>query len=244
MLVSQTPYTTNNNIVKPSKRKTQEINLAELFLEESTEEKRSRRPSKARRDLISLLSIYGMSVTGTGVLGSYKTLETTETQTATMPIVLEIAASETNSLIHDLLHEEYIRETVREIFSIGEYEILADSQEREFSDRLLDFIDHFHNEAVAAIEEAIGEAIDNVNLIADVLSAVGNSDDVASHEMRCGLLVKYLTSSTPLIRYGAIMGLISLNDFKSIPAVKDALKTETDKMLRGILGQLLDRLTK
>ncbi len=80
------------------------------------------------------------------------------------------------------------------------------------------------------------------DIISEALIGLGESDDEDSHAARLILLIACLSSSSNIIRYGAMAGIGNLRDTRALPYVKRALERETIKMLRDMLGQVIKYL--
>lgn len=139
---------------------------------------------------------------------------------------------------------EEIQSELAEIFRVGRQEAAEADATTEFSQSLLAFIERYHTEAIQSLEALLEDERIDPDLSSDALAALGESEDAMSHEARLMLLQKKLTSDHPRIRYGAIIGLISLDDPRALPATEKALSVEKVKILEGILRQLLEHLHK
>jgi hypothetical protein len=135
-----------------------------------------------------------------------------------------------------------ITDELSNILGRCDQEISDETGESDLSINLKTFIKKYRAEAIDAIDKYVdGKDIDETT-IARILYIIGQSTDPISYIKRKSLLLKHLSSFSPRIRYGAMLGLSENPDPSVIGAVKAALERENTNFVRGALLQLVDYL--
>ena len=136
-----------------------------------------------------------------------------------------------------------IARAIDELLAIGRRDIVEEESDSEFTVRLANLIDHYHRMALDKIELAADEGKFDPDLLSDVLATVGRATSRLTRPKRRMLLTKYLSSTHPRVRYGAIIGLAALDDPDTVAALIRARNVETVTILQGILDELIEYLS-
>ena len=141
----------------------------------------------------------------------------------------------------DELTDKELREVCFNIFrqAHGREEHFQDGYESVFSRELSWLIQTYSHRAITAIEGIFINT--HEYLVSEALRQIGYIKHEPTNAVRRWLLEKHLQSSY-VIRDGAIIGIASMDDPNSIPAIKQALQFETAENLRIDLLQVLEQL--
>jgi len=158
---------------------------------------------------------------------AFLTLESSETQNATVPMVS---------------FEKIELDVENIITSVGE-EPFENGIVTKFSESIQSIIIEHGDTAVRAISHYILDGTTNPEVAGEALRWVGELDDNATYHSRRNLLEKALVEgATPLVRDGANIGLAQMDDPRSIPYFKQAIKNEKSDLNRKLLIQTLEQL--
>lgn len=111
-----------------------------------------------------------------------------------------------------------------------------------FSRALVRLVELLGNSAVEVVASVILREKVNPTVAAEALKWISHIDQRKSYAFRLWLLEKSLRSSFPIVRDAALLGVASLDDQHSIPAINDAISRETCPELREDLIQVLKQL--
>lgn len=145
------------------------------------------------------------------------------------------------------LDHRLLEKVLRPIFVAARREIFEDGMESIFSGNLLSLLEASrHSEAVY---DVIGELIlseqVSMEVASEALRWIGRIDDHNSKDIRRYLLEDSLLQSlSSRVKDAAGLGLASLDDPKSIPALQKAIDKETVPELRENLEQVLEQLNE
>jgi hypothetical protein len=112
----------------------------------------------------------------------------------------------------------------------------------EFSRSLVRLIELLGNSAVEVVASVILRGKANPTVAAEALKWIGHIDQAKSYAFRLWLLEESLRSPFAIVRDAALLGVASLDDQHSIPAINDAISRETCPELREDLNQVLMQL--
>ena len=109
-------------------------------------------------------------------------------------------------------------------------------------DELNKFLNAVGEEAIITLSNTFKRKRHDDFLISKILCFLGKIDNKIALDTRFRLLVEMLNSGLVLIRDGALLGLSYLDDIKSIPYIKTAIKNENIQILRTDMKELLLQL--
>lgn len=134
-------------------------------------------------------------------------------------------------------------DSVKAIFKLGNQFIFEDGVPTEFSRRLITFIQRYKDYAVVLIAAYSERDNANPENVGEALRWIGRMRQPDTHISRFWLLTRSLNHSHAYVRYGAILGLGSMDNPEAIPLVRRAIEAETVRELhadlQGLLSQLL-----
>lgn len=131
---------------------------------------------------------------------------------------------------------------IENLFSVGRNEIFEDGMESYFSKELISIVERYGEIAILEIARIITSERAEAYVAAEALKWIGRIKDVGTHSFRRWLLIRGLTSSSPLAREGAGLGLSFMNDPVAITSLKQAVEREHITELRDDLDQVLHQL--
>ena len=141
-------------------------------------------------------------------------------------------------------------ELVDEIFRHGvwenEWRPFADGSQSNFATELEEIM--FLNgkdviKDVNNIIESYDEEGINANVIHEAFVLIGSVKDDTTHESRRLLLEKFLKSKNLTTRDSASIGIDAMGDIKSLNAIEEAIRVETDKWEKNWFTQIRDSLS-
>ncbi len=114
--------------------------------------------------------------------------------------------------------------------------------ESVFSLSLASFIESYQELAIHIISRIVASGnIDKV-VAMETLRQVGLSEHERTYDERLDLLLENLHSNLVMVRYGAMYGLSSMDDPKTIPDIERAYEQETDPYLQKYMHAALEQL--
>jgi hypothetical protein len=141
----------------------------------------------------------------------------------------------------DELHSN-LQNEVDHLFELAVDEEFEDGFESLFSRSLVTFIEKYSKKAIEILTPIfINEQI-NSEIIAEALRWIGRIEHLATYNDRQQLLERCLFCSSPYVRDGAVLGIASMNDLRTIPSLKLAITKETILELREDMKQVLFQL--
>ena len=123
-------------------------------------------------------------------------------------------------------------------------ERFQDGMESRFSERVRKSILSGGSNAASAWVEALTLRENAYETTEEFLRIIGDMKDQQSHEKRTEVLTGMLRHGKPAVRDAAGLGLAALDDPSTIPAVKEALDTETEEWVRKGLRQVAEQLAR
>lgn len=138
-----------------------------------------------------------------------------------------------------------IDEDVANLFSLATFIDLEPGMTNEFQEGLEETIEMHGQPALDAVEGLILNEETKSSIAMEALQYIGYTDSTKWHDERRRTLERCLLKSpSAWVRDGAGLGLASLDDPKSIPALERAILAETSLALKEdltlVLNQLLD----
>lgn len=136
---------------------------------------------------------------------------------------------------------------VSQLFSLATFIDLEPGMANEFSEGLEQAIERYGEKALQAIEDVILSKKTKTAIAMEALQYIGHTESRKWHDERRKTLERcLLESASAWVRDGAGLGLASLDDPKSIPALESAILNETSSALKEdltlVLHQLYDTL--
>lgn len=141
------------------------------------------------------------------------------------------------------LIERGLREEFENLFHNAKNEVFESGMTTDFSQRLVFLLHRYGKDAISVLTELLLSDGVNPNVAAEALRWIGHIDMPSTHQERRWLLERALLKSHSVwIKDGAVIGLASMDDPKSIPSLEEALKQEVDKVLQKDIQQVLEQL--
>ena len=132
---------------------------------------------------------------------------------------------------------------VRDLFSLATFIDLEPGMTNEFSEGLEDAIERVGEHALNAIEDIVLDRKTKSSIAMEALQYIGYTDSQKWHDERRRMLERcLLRSRSAWVRDGAGLGIASLDDPKSIPALEKAILNETSGALKEDLTLVLHQL--
>ena len=138
--------------------------------------------------------------------------------------------------------EELIQEFSRYI-NAARNERFEDGMESRFSQRVRKSILNGGSNAVSTWIEALTLRANAYETTEEFLRIIGDMRDEQSHEKRTKALTEMLQHRDPAVRDSAGLGLAALEDPSVLPALNEAIATETMEWVRKGLQQVTEQLT-
>jgi hypothetical protein len=147
-----------------------------------------------------------------------------------------------SSSTKQVISSENIERELEQLFHEFRHEVFEDGIESDFSQRLLRIIETKGNMALLELNALLRSPSTPLTVSAEALRWLGQMRDRETHAYRRWILTDLLKAPTILIRDGAIVGLLTLDDPSIKHSVRAALESEPSEQLRKDLSQLLDQL--
>ena len=158
--------------------------------------------------------------------------------------LIDVSASIDDWLEHYQL-QELVNGEVRRLFSQAAYMDLEPGMDNSFSIGLEQVVEKYGNEALDVVIQIILSAETSSSIAMEALKYIGDSDSSKWHDERRLVLEECLLKSrSAWVRDGAGLGLSSLDDPRSLPAVKLAFSQESSSALKEDLLLVLDQLER
>lgn len=148
----------------------------------------------------------------------------------------------TESAIASVEPESMIRQSLQHVLGLGKDIHFVDGMESPFSQGLIRLIQQYGNSVVEELGEMIFAEEINSAIAGEALRWVGQMQDTRTYTLRKWLLERCLLLDSIYVKDGAILGLASLDDPRSITSLKYAIEHETNQMLKEDMLQVLDQL--
>ena len=131
---------------------------------------------------------------------------------------------------------------IENLFSFGRNEIFEDGTESYFSRELVALVRKHGGIALLDIARLITSEKADACVAAEAIKWLGRTHHPETHSFRRWLLLRALTSSSVLVREGAVLGLAFMNDPATISPLQQALEREQTPELRDDLSQVLRQI--
>lgn len=135
-----------------------------------------------------------------------------------------------------------VEERIDRIFRTAVDEDFEDGMSSRFSRELLEAVEQFGDPAMQEISYLILYNRMNQEVASEALRWLGRLSDRRTYGWRLWLLEKSLSSSSPVVRDGAVLGLASMGDPSSMTYLSGAIAEEECKELREDMQQALREL--
>lgn len=138
--------------------------------------------------------------------------------------------------------DEQFLPVVKALFAAGKEVHFEDGMDTKFSNDLIDLVESGGALVCGVIETLIiNESVDP-DVAGEALRWLGRMDSRQTLDRRRLLLEKCLQSKSRLVRDGALLGLASIDDHRSIQPLKDAIQREECVGLREDMEEVLHQL--
>lgn len=135
-----------------------------------------------------------------------------------------------------------LSEEFRRLFAAATPEVFEHGMESAFSLRLASLIELHQELAIDLVSRFLAGGSLNKAVATETLRQLGLSEHAPTYDARQKLLLQYLGSDLAMIRYGAMYGLSSMDDPKTIPAIEQAFEQETYPDLLQYMSAALEQL--
>ncbi|MBI2304826.1 MAG: HEAT repeat domain-containing protein [Chloroflexi bacterium] len=156
-----------------------------------------------------------------------------------MPEPPGVSTAPPNLLLNNL---NTIEDRIDSLFRVAANENFEDGIASQFSRELLRLVEEYGNVAMQEIGFLITFGRVSQQVASEALRWLGRITDVSAYGWRIWLLEKSLSSSSPVIRDGAVLGLASMRDPTAIPYLQEAIAQEPLAELREDMQQVLEDL--
>lgn len=135
-----------------------------------------------------------------------------------------------------------VERELEHLFNEFRHEIFEDGVDSDFSRRLMHIIETEGNIALLELNALLRAPNTPSTVAAEALRWLGQMHHRETHAYRRWILADLLRAPSVLVRDGAIVGLLNLDDPSVKHVVQAALELETSEQLREDLRQLLEQL--
>ena len=119
---------------------------------------------------------------------------------------------------------------------------LEDGMTADLGEKLLAMIQTSGDEGVKALASIIASGKVSAEILSHTLRWLARIDDHKTYDARLRLLTDCLRSSSHIIRDGALLGLSTLGDRRTIDAIRSAAACETRVSLKRDMEEVLNQL--
>ncbi|HUS59173.1 MAG TPA: HEAT repeat domain-containing protein [Planctomycetota bacterium] len=128
------------------------------------------------------------------------------------------------------------------VFSKAKGERFEDGMESDFSRQLESAIRQYGLQAICEIDHLINGAQSGAEVASEALRWIGLLSHPPTHKYRLWVLKKSLSSESPRIRDGALLGISFLDDPEAIDALREAIQKESQTELKLDMERVLQQL--
>lgn len=132
--------------------------------------------------------------------------------------------------------------TLEELLAAGAVEEVEDGEQSQFSMNLETYFELWSEQALVNLEKYLADNTVKPHLLCDLLIEVGRTN--LDSKLLGKFLVSYLQYPIPLVRYGAVVALEYRKQSEYIPELEAAYVVEKDRVLKGVIRQILEYLGK
>lgn len=135
-----------------------------------------------------------------------------------------------------------LRNRLESVFRQAQEERFEDGMQSNFGRAMLALIAQYGEASVGEARRLIFDPRTRPGVAAEALRWVARADHPATQEQRREVLEAALSHLSSMVRDGAVLGLASLDDSRSVPALKAAIRREPVPELRADMEDLLAEL--
>lgn len=121
-------------------------------------------------------------------------------------------------------------------------EVFMDGMDSVFSRQVTALVTKHGDAAVSVLDHLLGTGGISAEVSGETLRILGSVDNDVSYFSRLRLLVEQLKSPDPRIRDAASLGLASLDEPMSLPALLEAYKVEKSELVQRNIGLVIAQL--
>lgn len=137
---------------------------------------------------------------------------------------------------------EWLTRILWKVLSVAKEEVFEHGMESVFSLRLSSFIEMYEEQTMRIISRLMASGSLDKVVSMETLHQMGLSEHEPTYDARLNLLLQHLKSDLVMVRYGAMYGLSSMDDPKTIQDIELAYKQETDPDLQRYMSAALEQL--
>ncbi|MDE2748338.1 MAG: hypothetical protein OXI34_05200 [Chloroflexota bacterium] len=172
-------------------------------------------------------------------------LQTSDFKFLTSYVVSSDSSTPTLDYHSSDVEAQSVKNEVERLFSLATFIDLEPGMANEFSDGLEQVVERHGTKALDAIKRMILDEETASSIAMEALKYIGNADSVSWHDERRLMLEDCLRRShSAWVRDGAGLGLSSLDNPRSIPAIERAVTNESSKALKEDLELVLKQLKR
>jgi hypothetical protein len=150
--------------------------------------------------------------------------------------------AESSTQLRELMPE--IKAKLDCVLNAAREEFIEDGMRNVINQQLPELLAKHFDTVIPALISVIEARRTTSIIAAEVLKEFGRVRNTASHFIRRWALERSLSSSSPIIRDGAGLGLARLSDPDSLPYLRRAIENERDAQTRADLQLVLDELSE
>lgn len=165
--------------------------------------------------------------------GAHERLVDIEAATTASDVTFEVTTSATDRAITRALSS---------LLAVAREERFEDGVDSNLSVGLRVLFRNHSTEFVRVLEDQLDKRAPSVRILTEVLHTLGDIEDYATRDWRFATLVRFLRSSSPLIRDAAAIGLSYLDDKRAAPFLRAAIERESSKEFREDLRAITEQL--
>lgn len=135
-----------------------------------------------------------------------------------------------------------VERELEQLFNEFRHDIFEDAVDSDFSRRLMHMIETKGNITLLELNALLRAPHTSPTVAGEALRWLGQMRHRETHAYRRWILADLLRTPSVLVRDGAIVGLLNLDDPSVKHVVQAALESETSEQLREDLAQLLEQL--
>ncbi len=179
-------------------------------------------------------------VTNVGSFGVY----TPVASAFTLPwgVETQLVAAKAKFEEQEATREALIRREMNNLFSVGANEVFQDGEESEFSSGFVALVSKEGIRAISVLQSILANERTSATVASEALRWLTEVEDEETYNARRVLLERCLRARSSKVRDGALTGLASMNDRRSIAALREAIDAEHIRLLRGCMSRVLRQL--
>lgn len=142
-----------------------------------------------------------------------------------------------SSVSHEERRSDQVRANIYSVMTTSDYADFDDGIISDLSESVSNSLNAHPDVAIEAIATLIPRS--KPEIAEQVLRLIGESGGSNAQEQKFEVLAKALNSEIPIVRDGAIIGLVELNDSRGAQALKDRLEKEENSLLQKNIGRAI-----